>query len=159
MTVRSKLRTLPARRAPPHIGSNGLSIFAALARKTKFAHPDLCTRWTKIAGEKIAAIAAPGRIIGRGRERTLEVHVKDGAAAMLVQNQADTLCAQVNQYLGAGTVGRITIRQMGPRAISERAGPERSGPVRAGETEEPLAKALASFRSAVSARRTPGEDG
>lgn len=135
-------QTRAARRAPPTIGRAGARVFADLARKTRYAEPNLADNWATIAGEEIAALCRPGRILGERSGRTLEIAVASGAAAAEMQMRADELLARINRYLGPGGVARISIKQTqgGPRE------PER------GDDDSPLGKALASFRAAVSRR-------
>ena len=51
--------TRPARSAAPAIARAGASVFADLAKRTKFMDPALAERWPALAGEKIAALARP----------------------------------------------------------------------------------------------------
>lgn len=149
-------RTKPARRAPPKLASACAAVFAALARKTKFADPELIGCWPTIAGADLAALCRPGRITGvqtgRGSKgRTLEVITANGAAAAETQMRADELLAKVNRYLGPNAVARIAVRQ------SNKAPERAAAPRTASATDEasPLGDALSSFRSAV-ARRHKG---
>jgi len=134
-------RTKPVRRGPPQAGRAGAEIFAALAKKTKFADPALSEHWPTIAGAKIAALCRPGRITGMRGARTLEVHAPSGAAAAQLQLLTDDLKIRVNKYLGPNGLARITIRQFAvatPPAPADSAG----GP-------SPLDEALASFRRSI----------
>ncbi len=134
-------RTKPARRGPPKIARASASIFATLAKKTKFVDPALADHWPTIAGAEIASLCRPGRITGMRAARTLEVVTPSGAAAAQLQMLADELKSRVNRYLGPNAIAKIAIRQAN------------RGPA---ETEiadsAPLAQALASFRNAVNRR-------
>lgn len=138
--------TRPARSAAPAIARAGASVFADLAKRTKFMDPALAERWPALAGEKIAALARPGRITGRGTGRTLEVSVANGSAAAAVQMEADGLIARLNAYLGPGSIERIAVIQTGQTG-RDRAPAGDAAP----ETGE-LGAALASFRAAISRR-------
>ncbi|WP_425410986.1 DciA family protein [Hyphococcus sp.] len=143
------MKTRPARRAPPKLARASANIFAALAKKTKFIDPSLAESWPALAGERIAALSRPGRITGQGRDKTLEIHVRDGAAASEVQMQSDELIRRLNAYLGPRSLARLHIRQSG-RARATPPRPE----AREADDDSPLGAALASFRSAVK-RRNP----
>ena len=114
--------------------------------------PALAERWGALAGDKIAALARPGRMTGQGRGRTLELFVQNGAAAAVVQMERDGLIARLNAYLGPGVVDRIAIIQTGrdPAPAKTEALPDDKTPA-AGE----LGAALASFRAAI--RRREGD--
>jgi len=140
------IQTRAARRAAPTAGAAAAKVFAALARKTKYADPELVGHWPTIAGKPLAALCRPGRITGTKTGRTLEVIVESGGAAAETQMRADDLLIRVNRFLGPGAVNRLVIRQHGARAgASARGGPS-EGP------SSPLGKALSSFRSAVARR-------
>ena len=149
-------QTRAARRAPPKIASAGANVFAALAKKTKFADPELIGHWPTIAGADLAALCRPGRITGMragrgGKGRTLEVIAANGAAAAETQMRADELLAKVNRYLGPNAVARIAVRQSN-KAPEPAAAPRMAN---APDEASPLGDALSSFRSAV-ARRHKG---
>lgn len=143
------IKTKPARSGPPPLARASAGIFAALARKTKFVDPALAEKWPILAGEEIAAVSRPGRIIGQGRGKTLEVHVRDGAAAAEVQMFSDELIRRLNSYLGPRAITRLAVRQSGGR----RPGPK-SAAAGAPEDDSPLGAALSSFRAAIK-RRSP----
>lgn len=124
-------------------------VFAALARKTRFVDPALAEKWPILAGDEIAALSRPGRIVGQGKGRTLEVHVHDGAAAAEVQMFSDELIKRLNSYLGPGAIARLSVRQSGGRP-----GPKPAPSGASPDDDSPLGAALASFRAAVK-RRSP----
>ena len=146
--------TRPVRRAPLKIASAGANVFAALAKKTKFADPELIGHWPTIAGANLAALCRPGRITGMRAAggRSLEVIAPNGAAAAETQMRADDLLTRVNRYLGPGAVARIMVRQSNKRPA--RNAPQAESPA---HDPSPLGEALSSFRSAVARRNTgPG---
>jgi len=141
-------KTRPARKAPPTAGRAGASVFTDLAKKTRFMDPSIAENWTAIAGERLAALARPGRLTGRpsGGGRTLELIVENGAAAAEIQMLTGGLIARLNSFLGPNAVARITVSQGAARP--------KPSPAPAGEEESPLGSALASFRAAVNRRKT-----
>lgn len=144
------LKTKPPRPAAPRLSRMTANIFAELAKKTRFIDPSLAESWPALAGERIAALSRPGRITGQGRDKTLEIHVRDGAAAAEVQMEADALIQRLNSYLGPRAVARLKVRQSGREETPAKPPPaaDRS------DDDSPLGAALASFRSAVK-RRNP----
>ncbi|GJL93142.1 MAG: hypothetical protein DHS20C04_28010 [Hyphococcus sp.] len=126
-------------------------MFSELAKRTKYMDPALAERWSALAGDKIAALARPGRLTGQGRGRTLELYVQNGSAAAAVQMERDGLIARLNAYLGPGVVDRIAVIQTGRDPASPKAkAPNDEGPPESGE----LGAALASFRAAIRRRET-----
>lgn len=144
------IKTRPARRAPPRLARAGSNVFAELAKKTKFADPELIGHWPTIAGPEIASVCRPGRITGMRTGRTLEVIAANGAAAAEAQMRADELLMKVNRYLGANSVARITILQHNRGVEKHTKQPAQSLPEP--DSASPLGKALSSFRSAVARR-------
>ncbi len=141
-------QTRPVRAAPPKAARAAAEVFSRLARTTRFADPGLAENWPSIAGGEIAALARPGRLLGDRTGRTLELVVRDGAAAAEMQMRADDLIRAVNRYLGPGVVARIALRQ--------KAGPPTRRETAAPADNSPLSAALSSFRAAVQARK-PGD--
>jgi len=139
-------RTKSARRAAPRLSRASASVFANLAKKTKFADPSLADHWPTIAGKEIAALCRPGRITGPPAGRTLEIVAPSGAAAAQLQMHADALKTRVNCYLGPNGVARIVIRQAARQPAPE---PEITA---AEDNPSPLGQALSSFRAAVKRR-------
>jgi hypothetical protein len=137
-------QTRPVRPGPPKISRAAAEVFSRLARTTRFADPGLAENWPSIAGGELAKLGRPGRVLGNGPGRTLEVIVRDGAAAAEMQMRADDLIQAVNRYLGPGAVARIALRQKSGSARPEPDEP-RDG--------SPLSAALSSFRAAVKARK------
>ena len=139
-------QTRPIRRGPPRAARAAAQVFSKLAQATRFADPGLADNWPSIAGADIAALGRPGRIIGNGPGRTLEVIVRDGAAAAELQMRADDLIKAVNRYLGPGAVERITILQ---KAGAGREGGSSAGEDRNAGADGSLGAALSSFRAAI----------
>jgi len=144
--MNQRRQTRPVIRAAPKAARAGAAVFAALARKTKYAEPSLAENWPSIAGAEIAALCRPGRITGARTGRTLEVRAPSGAAAAALTMRLDDLQTRVNRFLGPGAIARISILQTaGAPAPAASSGDEAS----------PLGQALASFRAAVSRKNDP----
>lgn len=138
-------KTKPVRRGPPKAARAAAAVFSRLAKTTSYADPGLSENWPTIAGSAVAALGRPGRVIGNGPGRTLEIIVRDGAAAAELQMRTGELIQAVNRYLGPDAVSRIAIRQ--------RAGARREPQQHpADDNDSPLASALSSFQAAVKAR-------
>ncbi|WDI32281.1 DUF721 domain-containing protein [Hyphococcus flavus] len=149
-----QFKTRPARPAAPRVARATAEIFAGLAKKTKFIDPSLAQSWPALAGERIAALSRPGRITGQGREKTLEILVRNGAAASEVQMQADTLLTRLNTFLGPRAVARLNVRQAGQSSPARLSAPDSHSPK--SDDDSPLGAALASFKAAVK-RRNPNK--
>lgn len=116
MTERGRpkeIETRPQRPAPPHLRRYLAGLCSDLAERTRLADPQLVARWNEIAGAEIAAIATPGRILGGLRNATLEINVRDGAAALRLGMEQDALRRRLNRFLGPERIGQIHIRQTG----------------------------------------------
>ena len=133
------VKTRPARRPPPSIGRYSSKIFAELAGRTNYVDPALASRWVELVGPEIAALCRPGRLTGGRIGATLEVFAPSGAAASRAQFEAETMRRRLNEYLGPGRVGRITVLQRAAKAAAEPAGP--------------LGAALSRFRASVTQKK------
>lgn len=141
-------QTKPVRRGPPKASRAAAAVFSRLAQSTRYADPGLVENWPSIAGAEIAALGRPGKLHGNGPGRTLEVIVRDGAAAAQLQMRADELIVAVNRFLGPDGVNRIALRQR-PGGEKARSGGDISAkPV----SDGPLGNALSSFRAAIRAK-------
>ena len=140
-------QTRPIRRGPPKASRAAAQVFSKLAQATRFADPGLADNWPSIAGAETAALGRPGRVTGSGPGRTLEVIVRDGAAAAELQMRIDDLLTAVNRYLGPGAIGRITVLQRAG-AARKATKSEDKHPADA-DADNPLGAALSSFRSAI----------
>lgn len=159
--MQHRRNTRPARRSAPPLSRSSSSIFAALANKTRFVDPALAARWPFFVGESLKELCRPGRITGAGAERTIEVHVPNGAAATKVQMQTDAIIRNLNAYLGPNAVARLALRQAGGQPIiaarpslHAKKEPAGANPALADDNASPLGSALASFRSAIARRES-----
>lgn len=140
MTGDPPVKTRPARQPPPQIGRYSAKIFAELAGRTNYVDPALASRWAELVGPEIAALCRPGRMTGGRIGATLEVFAPSGAAASRAQFEAETMRRRLNDYLGPGRIGRITVLQRS-------AGDGIAAP------SSPLGAALSRFRSSVSQKK------
>jgi len=136
--------TRPVRRGPPKVARAAADVFSRLAKTTRYADPGLADNWPSIAGADIAALGRPGRLLGNGPGRTLEIIAPDGAAAAELQMRTGDLLTAINRYLGPGAVNHIAVKQRPGEAA-------RTGG-RDDDANEPLGAALSSFRAAIRAR-------
>ncbi|MBI1393499.1 MAG: DUF721 domain-containing protein [Alphaproteobacteria bacterium] len=104
------------RQAAPAAGGFANMIIARLAQKTRFVDPGLLARWPTLVGKDVAGVCRPGRLLGSGVGRTMEIHVADGAAAALAQFRHDDIVDRLNAYFGQGVVARLSVRQVGGSA-------------------------------------------
>lgn len=138
------LRTTHTRRAPkapPTVKKQVQPLLKSLEAKFA-AHDDGATklraRWPEIAGEQLARISEPVKIIkvkstaANPKAGTLEIRVS-GSFAPLIQHQAPTLIDRVNLYLGGRLIDRVRIVQ-GPLTETRRPAPiPRPRPLNASE--------------------------
>ena len=110
---RKDVTTRPQRPPPPHLGLHLAKVCSGIAERTRFADPQLVGRWSEIAGPELARLSSPGRILGGVRNATLEIHVRNGAAAARIGIETDALKRRLNQVLGPGRIGHVQIRQAG----------------------------------------------
>ncbi len=112
------LRTTHTKRmpkAPPPVTRQVQPLLKSL--QARFEQMDdgsgkLKNRWTEIAGESLAKLCEPIRII-KGRVHgsgALEIRVM-GAYAPLVQHQSATLIDRINLFLGAKTIDKLRLIQ------------------------------------------------
>jgi len=125
--------TKPARSPPPHLRRYTAGVFADLARRTRYVDPALIEAWPALVGAEIAGLCRPGRLSGGRTGRTLELIAPNGAAAARVQFEAEAIRRRLNDYLGPGAIGHISLRQ--------------SASGQPGEVR--LAGALARFRASI----------
>jgi len=132
---RRRRRAEPAPDAPPPRRARGFEAAGGLVRGRiahaaegrGFAVSRLLTDWADIVGPELAAMARPVQIThgrgGRGRDgpRTggaVLTLLCSGAAAPLVQMQAETIRRQVNACHGHDAVARIRLTQTAPGEIA-----------------------------------------
>lgn len=143
-------QTRAVRQSAPKAARAASVVFSKLAKATSYSDPTLAENWPTIVGSDAASLCRPGRLLGNGAGRTLEIVVQHSSGATAAQMQADHILRAVNRYLGPNAVDRITIRQ----STSTKESSENNdvttttGPV--DKVNDPLGAALSSFRAAVS---------
>jgi hypothetical protein len=162
--ILARRRTRPAPRPAPRAGRALQDFIREMDQKLGRGAGALEPRWREIVGERLARVCRPRKLTrGRdGRGGTLELRVA-GAAALLVQHQAEEILGKVNLFLGAGSVEKLRIAQGPVTPLPEpTARPARAKappPLSAAEEAElnaavasapgPLAEALAKLGRAV----------
>ena len=148
-------RTRPVRRAPPRLNRFTAKVFEGLAQQTRYMEPKLAARWHEIAGEEIAKLCWPSRLLRDGSENALEVVTQTGSAATALNYMTPELLRRLALELGPGTVTRITIRQQGfrPKPPNSQLAPQpmkRAEPLkRESQAPSPLEDVLAKYRKSI----------
>lgn len=117
-TEAEAIRILAARRArpppqPPPLAGRALAAWVKATEGRFGQGPEgLKARWREIAGERLAALSEPSRLLpGRaGAPGVLEIRV-EGPVAAIVQHQAPDILARANLVLGPGAVARLRVVQ------------------------------------------------
>ena len=92
-------------------------VFTDAYAKQGFAARELVTRWTEIAGERIAAYCEPLKIQwprpveGQPQEPATLVLRVEGPMALEIQHSADVILERVNRFFGWSAVGKLAFRQ------------------------------------------------
>src|SRR5579862_9620140 len=101
-------------------------VFTDAYAKQGFAARELVTRWSEIAGERIATYCEPLKmqwprpVEGQPQEPATLVLRVEGPMALEIQHASDVILERVNRFFGWSAVGRLALRQ-GP--LSRRARP------------------------------------
>lgn len=147
--ILTRRRTRPAPRPAPRAGRALQGLIKELDAKFGRGASALEPRWREIVGDRLARVTRPQKLSrGRGGAgATLELRVA-GAAALLVQHQAEDILARVNLFLGPGAVSRLTFAQGPVKPLPE---PAASARVRPAAPPPLPASAEADLRAAVAA--------
>ena len=105
-----KHRGSPQYRHAPQAGRAAKKILRPLSRKFGPGVSSLRSHWPEIIGERWAALSKPTAVRGSLGAKTLHIEAKGPAAAMLQADSANIL-AKVNQFLGAGAIAKIMVKQ------------------------------------------------
>ena len=128
----------------------------AAAEKRGFALARMLTHWTEIVGEDTARLARPVKMTyGRGSLGGTLVVLVPGAAAPMVQMQAERIRRAVNAAYGYAAVARVRLTQTAPEGhlgFAEAAPPLDGTPP---GTPDP-ARAEAAARDAAAGAADPG---
>ncbi|MFN3230422.1 MAG: DUF721 domain-containing protein [Asticcacaulis sp.] len=124
-------RTRRAPRPPPPAGNKLGPLIRELDARYGQGPSALKAKWRDIVGETVARVTEPIKLTkGRsGQPGVLDLRV-EGAAAALIQHQAQTLMQRINLFLGSQTVGRLRLIQgpVTPRAETKRPAKPRPTP-------------------------------
>lgn len=107
--------TRPAIKHAASVKGAGALMVARLAQKTRFADPALVAKWPALVGDDIAAMARPGRLSPGRSDRSLDVHVGDGAAATHIRFHESLIISRLAAYFGPGVVTRLKILAVNER--------------------------------------------
>ncbi len=146
--ILARRRTRPAPRPAPRADRALQDFIREMDKRFGRGAGALEPRWREIVGERLARVCRPQKLTrGRdGRGGTLELRVA-GAAALLVQHQAEEILGKVNLFLGAGSVDKLRIAQGPVKPLPE----PTARPARA-ESPPPLSAAEeAELKGAVAA--------
>ncbi len=97
-------------RHAPSAGWSTGKILKPLTKKFGSGKSDLQAHWPEIVGDKWAALSAPFAIRGSKTGKTLVIEAKGPAAALISANSTQLL-AKINQFLGAGSITKISVKQ------------------------------------------------
>jgi hypothetical protein len=92
-------------------------VFSDVYAKQGFAARELVTRWSEIAGPKIAAHSEPLKmqwprpVEGQPQEPATLVLRVDGPMALEIQHSSEVILERVNRFFGWSAVGRLALRQ------------------------------------------------
>ncbi|HEY5308696.1 MAG TPA: DciA family protein [Casimicrobiaceae bacterium] len=106
-------------------------VFSDIYAKQGFAARELVTRWSEIAGPKIAAHSEPLKmqwprpVEGQPQEPATLVLRVEGPMALEIQHASDVILQRVNRFLGWNAVGRLALRQA-PLSRRNRPAPPRA---------------------------------
>jgi hypothetical protein len=162
--ILARRRTRPAPRPAPRASRALQDFIREMDQRFGRGAGALEPRWREIVGERLARVCRPQKLTrGRdGKGGVLELRVA-GAAALLVQHQAEEILGKVNLFLGAGAVEKMRIAQGPvaplPEATARPGRPKGPPPLSAAEEAElkasvaaapgPLGDALAKLGRAV----------
>lgn len=139
--ILARRRTRPAPRPSPRADRALQDFIREMDKRFGRGAGALEPRWREIVGERLARVCRPQKLT-RGRDGhggTLELRVA-GAAALLVQHQAQVILDKVNLFLGAGSVDRLRIAQGPVKPLPEPAArptrPSAAAPLSAAEEAE-----------------------
>ncbi|MCF6220197.1 MAG: DciA family protein [Robiginitomaculum sp.] len=105
-----KHRGRPQYRHAPKAGRAANKVLRPLSRKFGPGVSSLRSHWADVIGERWAQLSKPTAIRGSTGAKTLHIEAKGPAAAMLQADSASIL-NKVNQFLGAGAIAKIMVKQ------------------------------------------------
>jgi hypothetical protein len=105
-----KHRGKPQYRHAPSASRAANKILRPLSRKFGPGVSSLRSHWAEIVGERWAVLSKPTAVRGTTGAKTLHIEAKGPAAAML-QADSTRILDKVNQFLGAGAIRKIAVKQ------------------------------------------------
>ncbi len=120
-----KHRGRPQYRHAPKAGRATNKVLRPLSRKFGPGVSSLRNHWAEVIGDRWAQLSKPTAIRGSTGAKTLHIEAKGPAAAMLQADSANIL-ARVNQFLGAGAIAKILVKQ--GRIKNQKASPQPQKP-------------------------------
>lgn len=96
-------------RHAPSAGWSTNKILRPLSKKFTAGKSELQAHWAEIVGAKWAALSRPIAIRGGKDGKTLHIEAK-GPAAALMQANTGQLLGKINQFLGAGTISKLSVK-------------------------------------------------
>lgn len=97
-------------RHAPAAGRAANKILRPLSRKFGPGVSSLRSHWAEVVGERWALLSKPTAVRGTIGAKTLHIEAK-GPAAALLQADSTKILAKVNQFLGAGAIEKIMVKQ------------------------------------------------
>lgn len=103
------LQDLTARRGRVGaVAADALNHAASAFQRAGFSDLSLVTRWPDIAGEAVAAVAEPVKLVEGAEGAVLTLRCEAGAAVFL-QHETRALLNRVNAFMGSGRISRIRL--------------------------------------------------
>ncbi len=150
-----KHRGKPQYRHAPSASRAANKILRPLSRKFGPGVSSLRTQWAEIIGERWAVLSKPTAVRGTKGAKILYIDAKGPAAAMLQADSANIL-NKVNQFLGAGAIHKIIVKQgrihvNTTKPVSNEATKPKPNQ---SETEQSLKSALDKLGKSIKSRKT-----
>lgn len=105
-----KYRGKPQYRHAPSASRATNKVLRPLSRKFGPGVSSLRSHWPEVIGERWAVLSKPTAIRGVTGAKVLHIEAKGPAAAML-QADSNRILNKVNQFLGAGAIAKIIVKQ------------------------------------------------
>ena len=90
------------------VAGDALNHASAAFQRAGFSDLSLVTRWPDIAGEAVAAVAEPVKLLEGAEGAVLTLRCEAGAAVFL-QHETRALLNRVNAFMGSGRISRIRL--------------------------------------------------
>lgn len=97
------------RRGPQQLSRDAASLLKHHLSARGFQQVEIVTRWTEIAGAKLAEHCFPYRLSQGGATGSTLTLIADDRAALELQHQAPKLIDKINSYFGRPAVSKIKV--------------------------------------------------